>query len=149
MTKKNKWVLITVYCLLAVLVALIAVSCFVKVDSKPQIDSPDAYYITLDNQEAYYDIADKVNSKDQYDKINKAFENSFKETYITSLFSGRLSFESRIDNQKPSTFSGYKLKLIYATDQVIMFKGKEYNPPTNTQETVSYNEILIDICSVI
>ena len=147
MAKKNKWWLVALYCLLAVIIVATIVSCFVKVSSKPQINSPDYYYIKLENQ-AEDQLADKVENKAKYDKINTAFENSFKENFLTSLFSGRISFESRIESlTNAPSFLGYKFKLGYATTQKIMYKGKEYNPPTNSQEIVEYTEILIDITS--
>ena len=145
MIKKNRWWLIAVYCVLAVLVVAIVVSCFVKVSSKPQIENPDYYYIKVEGQ-AEYSLADKVENKEKYDKINDAFEKSFSEAFLTSLFSGRLSFESKIENvTSDPSFDGYKVKLGYATEQTIMFKGKEYNPPTNTEEVIKYSTILIDI----
>ena len=144
---KSKWWLLVIYCLLAVIVIATIVSCFVKVSYKPEIDGPDAYYISIENQ-ATYDLADKVNEPERYNKIDKAFTESFRETFLTSLFSGRLSTKSRIESyvQTPS-FSGYKLKLIYATQKTIKQHGKNFNPPTNTAETVEYNEILIDVKS--
>ena len=146
MTKKNKWWLIVVYCLLAVLVVSVVVSCFVKVSSKPEINGPDYYYVITDSQLSPLPFADKENNKEKYDEINNAFEKSFKEALLTSLFSGRLSFESKIEVYTSApTFKGYKLKLGYGKAQKIMYKGKEYNPPTNSQETVEYKGILIDV----
>ncbi len=145
MIRKNRWWLAVVYCLLALLVISVVVSCFVKVSSKPEIQGPDVYYIKVENQ-AEYTLADKEHNTEKYNKINDAFEGSFKEAFLTSLFSGRLSFESKIENMTSApTFKGYKVKLGYASEQTVMYKGKEFNPPTNTAETVKYTSAYIDI----
>ena len=144
MTKNRMWLLV-VYCLLALIIIATIVSCFVKVSYRPEIQSPDAYYISIENQ-AEYDLADKTNELERYKKIDKAFFDSFGETFLTSLFSGRLSKTSRIEyySQTPM-FDGYKVKLIYATSQKIRQGGKDFNPPTNTSETADFTEILVDV----
>ena len=142
---KNRWWLLVVYCLLALIIISTIVCCFVKVSYKPEIESPDAYYISVENQ-ADYDLADKTNEKEKYEKIDKAFFDSFSETFLTALFSGRLSKSSRIEyySQTPM-FDGYKVKLIYAKSQKIRLGGKDFNPPTDTSETVEFAEILVDV----
>ena len=144
MTKKNRGWLIVVYAIVALIIVATIVSCIVKVNKKPDIQEPHAYAISIENQ-ANYNLCDKDTDKEKYDEINKVFLSSFEENLLTSLFSGRLFYNSRIDSLKPSTFSGYKLKLIYAQDQTIKLNGKAYNPPTNSSETITYREILIDV----
>lgn len=144
MTKKNKWWLILVYAVVSILLIATAVSCFVQVTRKPDIVEPHSYFISIDNQ-ADYDLCDKENETEKYNKINQAFNNSFKESLLTSLFSGRLFSSSRIDPEKPKTYSGYKLKLFFEQPQKIKLNGKIYNPPTNTATSITYQEIYIDI----
>ena len=144
MTNKNKWILVTVYALLAVIVILTAVSYFVQVSHRPEIKDPQKYSIQVENQ-AIYDDADKNLDQEKYKKLNDAFNKSFKESFLISLFSGRNGYESTIIQLNPATFKGYKVTLYYPEEQVVMLNGKEYSKKTDTQENVTYHEIIFSV----
>ena len=145
MTKKNRWWLIAVYCLVALLVVLTIVACFVPVSKRPEIEDPHAYEIRLDNQ-AFYQLCDVENNKEKYDRVNAAFNAAFNESFLTSLFSGRLGYTNRIDSTSPSsTFSGYRLNLMYATEQPIMQNGKIYTQSAYSEDPIYYDEITLEI----
>ena len=146
MTKKNKGVLIAVYCLVAVLVLSTIVCCFVKTSYRPEIQDPYAFTAYISGNADSYIACDKDNNKDRYNEVLTTFNDSFTESVLSSLFSGRMFSKSRIESsQSLPSFSGYTLKLSFATKQTIMLNGKEYNPPTNSSQTIEYDEIYVDV----
>ncbi len=146
MTKKNKWWLITIYAVVAVLVVLIIVSCFVPVNKKPEISDPHSYELRIDGTLAEYPLlADIEKNKDKYDEINKIFNRAFKESFIVSLFSGRIAYNNRVESSSTPSSSGYILYLDYATPQIIMRNGENYTLTSNRTEPIYFDKIMVQI----
>ncbi len=136
MTKKSRWWLIATYCTLAVLVILVVASCFIPVNKKPDIIDPLIYELRV-NGVAEPPISANKDDKQLYDEINKVFNDSFSESFLVSLFSGRIGYTNSIRSiSKPST-TGYTLYLLYNTEQPQSFV---YN---NT--TYYYDEIRLTV----
>ena len=103
MTKKNRWWLMAVYIILAVLVVLVVASCFIPVSKKPDIDDPLTYELRVDGVAETF-LADKENSSERYNEVNKEFNDSFSESFLVSLFSGRIGYTNSIrSTSRPST----------------------------------------------
>ncbi len=146
MTKKNKGWLILTYCIVAVLVLSTIICCFVKTSYRPEIQDPYAFTAYISGNADSYIACDKDHNTDRYNEVLKEFNGAFEESVLSSLFSGRLFSASRIESsQSLPSFSGYTLKLSFATKQTIMLNGKEYNPPTNSSQTIEYDEMYIDV----
>lgn len=145
MIRKNKWWIITAYCLVALLVVLIVVSCLVKINKKPEIKDPYSYEFLVDGNTAEYPfMASLDNNKDKYDEINKIFNDSFSESLIVSLFSGRIGYNNRIEpyTSKPAT-TGYILYLDFGDAQKIMRNGKEYTQTSYSRDPIYYERIIV------
>lgn len=148
MAKKNKGWLILTYCLVAVLVLSTIVCCFVKTSYRPEIENPYAFTAQISGNADSYIACDKDHNTERYNEVLEAFNSSFEESVLSSLFSGRLFGKSRIESsQSLPSFSGYTLKLSFATKQTIVLNGKEYNPPTNSSQTIEYEEIYVDVAN--
>lgn len=136
MTKKNRWWLMAVYIILAVLVVLVVASCFIPVSKKPDIDDPLTYELRVDGVAETF-LADKENSSERYNEVNKEFNDSFSESFLVSLFSGRIGYTNSIrSTTRPST-SGYTLYLYYNSDNAPTF--------TYNNTTYYYDEIRLTI----
>ena len=70
---------------LAIAVTIITLSCVV-VDNKPMfVQSPTSYKVTVGGK-----VYTVTNSDSKYDDINALLDDSFKTTYLTALFAGKL-----------------------------------------------------------
>ncbi len=146
MTKKNRTWLIAVYAIVAVLVVLIIVSCFVPVNKKPEIQDPYSYELRIDGALAEYPLlADKENNKEKYDEINQVFNDSFSESFIVSLFSGRIGYNNRIESSSSPSTSGYTLYLDYATPQTIMRNGEIYTQSSYSTDPIYFDRIIVQV----
>ncbi len=145
MTRKNRWYLIVAYCTLAVLVVLVVASCFIPVNKKPDTIDPLTYVLLIDGDVAEYPFSpNKDIEPEKYDKVNKIYNDSFSESFLVSLFSGRIGYTNRVEyysTSKPST-SGYVLDLFFNQEQppAIKNNGKLYQPAGSA---IYYDEILV------
>ena len=68
-----------------------------------------------------------------------AFNKSFEESFLTSVFSGRNGTTTRIiqhgTTDPRKNFSGFKVQFIFGEEQTIMLNGEEYYPATDTSKT--------------
>ena len=144
MIKKNRTWLIAIYAIVAVLVVLIIVSCFIPVNKKPEIQDPYSYAFRVGSL-AEYHLADKENNKEKYDEINKVFNDSFSESFIVSLFSGRIGYNNRIESSSSPSTSGYTLYLDYATPQTIMRNGEIYTQSSYSTDPIYFDRIIVQV----
>ena len=146
MIKKNRTWLIAIYAVVAVLVVLIIVSFFIPVNKKPEIQDPYSYELRIDGSLAEYPLlADKDNNKEKYDEINKVFNDSFSESFIVSLFSGRIGYNNRIESSSRPSTSGYTLYLDYATPQTIMRNGEIYTQSSYSTDPIYFDRIIVQV----
>ena len=146
MIKKNRTWLIAIYAVVAVLVVLIIVSYFIPVNKKPEIQDPYSYELRIDGSLAEYPLlADKDNNKEKYDEINKVFNDSFSESFIVSLFSGRIGYNNRIGSSSRPSTSGYTLYLDYATPQTIMRNGEIYTQSSYSTDPIYFDRIIVQV----
>lgn len=147
MIKKNRTWLIAIYAIVAVLVVLIIVSCFIPVNKKPEIQDPTSYYLKIDGVAEYPLLADKNNNKKRYDEINKIFNSSFSESFIVSLFSGRIGYNNRIESSSRPSETGYILHLYYEgkEPQKIMRNGEIYTQSSWSTDAIYYDEIIVQV----
>jgi hypothetical protein len=115
---------------------------------RPQIDNP--YIINIqDGSYAKYIAASKENNTERYNEIVDEFNQSFNESVLTSVFSGKSGFTSIVSEYgktNPNTnFTGFRVEFVYEQEKTIMLNDKPYNPPTNTSKTISYTKILFDV----
>ena len=146
MTKKNRWWLTLIYCLCGLLIISTVVCCVVNVNYKPQIQTP--YVINVqDNNYAKYTVGSSQTGG-RYNEMLDAFNNSFSENVLTSIFSGRAGFDSRIiestSKDPMASFTGFKVRFT-CEESEIMLNGKPYNPPTNTSKTLKYTDIIFNV----
>ena len=149
MTKNNRLFMILIYCIVGVLVLSTLVLYLIPVNYKPEIETPSAISITESSGGSSSILCSEDNAVDRYNEINDEFKKSFTESVLTGIFSGRLGVKSRIESyyssDPTSNFSGYVVNFIFKTKQTIMLNGKEYNPPTNSNETIQFDEIIFEL----
>ena len=145
MIKKNRTWLIAIYAIVAVLVVLIIVSCFIPVNKKPEIEDPYGYGFRVGDTAEYPLLADIENNKEKYDEINKVFNDSFSESFIVSLFSGRIGYNNRIESSSSPSTSGYTLYLDYATPQTIMRNGEIYTQSSYSTDPIYFDRIIVQV----
>ena len=149
--KKNKWLIIVVYSLLAVIVAGVIACCFIKVNYAPDLNEPDvisASYINSIKPGA--GTCTKNQTPEKFEDIMKEYNHAFNETVITSLFAGRIGKKSEIkqwENSKEPTsqFNAYKLTFKFNKQQTIKVNGKVYYPSTNSQMELNFYECFMEI----
>ena len=149
MTKSNKWLMILIYCIVGVLVLSTVILYIVPVSYRPEIGTPNAISITESSGGSSSILCSDDNAVERYNEINEEFENAFSESVLTGIFSGRIGTNSRIETyyktNPTSEFSGYIVRFMFKTKQTVMLNGKEYNPPTNSSETIEFDEIVFEL----
>ena len=149
--KKNKLPLIIAMCLAVVLVVGIICMCVIQKDYRPNFEQP--YAISFkDGSFNAVQLADKEKTPEKYNKILSEINNTFKESFISSLFSGRLFFNSEVIQSSESNpydkMSGIRVTFTYNSENQPKIKnpdGSDFKPKTNTNQTVTYTEIIFEV----
>ena len=146
---RNRWLFITIYCLVGLLVVATVVCGLVKTSYKPQIANPTIINIQDNDYAKYPSVGSREQNPERYDAVMDAFNKSFEESFLTSVFSGRNGTTTRIiqhgTTDPRKNFSGFKVQFIFGEEQTIMLNGEEYYPATDTSKTIKYKEIIFEV----
>ena len=144
MAKKIK--LAIVYVVLAALVVLTILGFCIPVSYIPEINAPYTITITSSDGYAEYEGFDVQNNKERYDVFYEKYDNSMKQSFFASLFSGNLFYKNRIEliSSKPS-YKGYKMAFTYATEQTVRLNGKDYADTTDTSTVLKFTRLYFDV----
>ena len=149
--KKNKWLLITVYSILAVIIVGVIVCCFVKVSYSPNLNEPNVISASYTNStKPGAGTCTKDQTPEKFNDIMKEYYNSYYETVISAVFSGRAGIKSTVkqwenSNAPDKEFDSYKLIFKFNEEQTIKVNGKVYYPSTNSQMELKYNQCFMEI----
>lgn len=152
MAKKNKWIFLGIYILCGVLITLVVTFCFVQTNYAPFSTQPAQINVVASpSSTKIYPSGSRAQIKDAFDKYTKAYNNAFKESLMSGIFSGRTSFNSRIEvcsgsNKDPiKSLSGYVVTLSFEDEQTLKLNGKVYHPKTDTSKELKYNDVIFAV----
>ena len=134
-----------IYGVLLVLVAVLVMGFCIKKSYNPEISAPHAIIITSSNGQAQYDGGDVQNTKERYDVLYGMFEKATTESFIASLFSGNMSYASRIESAQTPEFTGYRMMFSYADEQTVVLNGQEYAHGTGSQTILKFQKVYFDV----
>lgn len=134
-----------IYGVLVALVAVLVMGFCITKSYSPEIKAPHTIIITSSNGQAQYDGGDVQNTKERYDVLYGMFEKATSESFIASLFSGNMSYTSRIESSQIPEFTGYRMMFSYAEEQTVMLNGKEYAHGTGSQTILKFQKTYFDV----
>lgn len=137
--------------LVLVLVATVIVLACVKKSYKPEIElAPKTVYVTEISTNSEYNTGEAFSTKDKFEKIVGLFDESFEQSILSSMFSGNLSNNVKIDlvSQLPTFADGYKLVFEYKADMVLKLNGKPYVYNTNSTKEILFQTIILNVTEI-
>ncbi len=148
MTKKNKWIFLGIYILCGVLITLVVTFCLVPTNYAPFSTQPfQINVVASPSSTKIYPSGSREEISTAFDKYTKAYNNAFKESLMSGIFSGRTGFNSRIEvcsgnNKDPiKSLSGYVVTFTFGQEQTLKLNGKVYHPKTDSSKELKYQDV--------
>ena len=147
-TKTKKVFSIIGFAVLAIIVLAVLVFAIVPKSYMPDIKLPGKELSGI-----MFEVPDNSAQKrnvqaEDYDEFVNKYQNAFKQTMLTDLFSGILFKSPTVSGPKKSEFSpsftGYKLIIFYNDPQTLKVNGKDYYYG-GSQNPVTYKFAYLDI----
>ena len=147
MTKKNKWIFLGIYILCGVLITLVVTFCLVQTNYAPFTTQPFQIIVTASTSSTKTYPSGSKEHNVAFDKYTNAYNNAFKESLMSGIFSGRTSFNSRIEvcsgsNKEPiKSLSGYIVTFTFGEEKTLELNGEVYHPKTDSSKELKYKEV--------
>ena len=136
----------------AIVISVITLACVQK-SYQPEFDlTPKKLIVLEEATDDYYEAGVSLStSQEQFEKIQELFEKSFKQSVLTSIFTGNISNDVKVNSNGtgelgvPSFKEGYTITFDYKAQMCLKENGEKITKGTYSEENVLFQTVMVNI----
>ena len=131
----------------AIIATVVTLACVQK-SYKPEFDlEPKTITVVELSSKDEFQTGVAYSNKETCLKIEELFEQGFKQSILSSIFTGNSSNKVEVEpvSSLPTFSSGYTVTFEYKADMILKVNGEKYSPNTNSDKQVAFQTIIFNV----